>query len=224
MITKKLRTPIAAALAFLVSSSRWSDAEVLRCDMPMPKTVRVDLADSPMRLSTEISLKEMRQAAAGRHPGPIVGAYRLTIGYAADIDGTVQEVGPGRYCPTPQYVILRAQVERVIYVPREFAADDCLSALSRSHEEKHAQAQDGALENLQTRLLTAVNSVISQSPRDARASGADALAAFTKALQASVEELLNKIEAERARLNGAVDTPDELDRLRRACQGRALQD
>ncbi len=51
-----------------------------------------------------------------------------------------------------------------------------------------------------------------------------ALAAFAKEVQAAVEQLLDEIDAERARLNAVVDTPDALNRLRHACDGRAARD
>jgi hypothetical protein len=223
-VVNKVLAAIATAEMLLAFSVR-GDAEPLHCTMPTPANVRVDISDARIRVSTEITLEEMRQAAAGRHSGPIVGAYRLTIKYAVDIDGTVQEIGQGHYyCLTPQYIILRVKLEKTVFVPHEFASDDCLSTLSLEHERKHAQAQDQALENLQPRLVSALSSLIGRNPRDATASGAEALEAFTKEVQSEVEHLLDKIDEERAQFNAAVDTPDELDRLRYACDGRALRD
>jgi hypothetical protein len=219
---KTLPALIVATAAFIAVSGS-ANPEPLWCSAPAPATVRVDLASTSIQVSTDVGLNELRQAS-GHQPGPIVGAYRVTIGYAADVDGRVQEVGQGRYCATPQYVILRVQLEKMIYVPQEFVGDECLSALAHEHEGRHAEAQSVALEKVRPRLLSAVNKVIGRSSRDAAASGAEALAVFTKEIQSAVEEELDQIDAERAQLNAAVDTPDELDRLSHACQGRALRE
>jgi hypothetical protein len=141
----------------------------------------------------------------------------------ADIDSTTLEIRPGYFCSIPKYIILNVKLEQVTYIPREFAGDDCLSALAREHEAKHAEAQEVAVIKLHPALLSALRTMAHDNSRNSQPSGTEALAAFTKETQSIIEQVLDQIDAERARLNAAVDTPDELERLRHACDGRAIQ-
>jgi hypothetical protein len=107
-----------------------------------------------------------------------------------------------------------------MYIPTEFANDDCLSNLSREHELKHAEAQDQAIQEIRPELLAALNSLIQRVPRGAAFSSEEALASITSDIGKAIDEALGKVDALRVRLNSTVDTPEEQDRVRHACGGR----
>ena len=193
--------------------------------MPITAAVQTEIANSPARTSTEIGLNQMRQAATvAGHLGPIVGAYRLTKKYWADIDSSVKRLAEGAFCSTPHYINLHVQVERTLYIPSEFASDDCLSKLARDHEGKHAQAQDKVIDQLRPGLESAINSAMRRAPRSPAGSETLASATLNQEIAGAIDGVLNRFETERAELNAAVDTPDELNRVKRACEGRANQD
>ena len=190
----------------------------------MPATMGVELTRSPTRYSTDLSLRELHQAAIVHHyQGPIVGAYYATMNYVADVDRTVKEISPSRFCATPRYITLRLTLEQTIFIPREFAGDDCLSSLARDHEGKHANAEASAVERFRQAFLSALRSEIRENPSDSKPSAAEALSAFGKLIKPAIERVLDQIDAERARLNVGVDTPVEIEQLSHACEGRALQ-
>jgi hypothetical protein len=133
---------------------RFGAAARAECPVPIPKTVSVDVGRGPINYSSEIGLKELRQAAAGHYGGPVVGAYQVNIGYAADVDQTPRELDPGRFCVEPDHVILNVQITQTIHIPREFVADKCLSALALEHEKKQAQAAAASMDAIQPKLLS----------------------------------------------------------------------
>lgn len=214
---------MTAAFAVFFAGFLQAHAASGECTMPLHAIVQVELSQPPRRSSDALSLAELRRAAsAAGFSGPVVGAYQQTIAYHADIDATAQDVAQGKACLAPRSVIVHVQIERIIYIPREFLNDNCLSKLSREHEEKHAQAQDSVLDDLKPQIMSAVRKVIDENSRPAAPSDREALATFTTEVQSSIEAVLDKIEAERRRRNAAVDTPQEIDLLTSSCQGRAI--
>lgn len=203
---------------------RFGAAARAECPVPIPKTVSVDVGRGAINYSSEIGLKELRQAAAGHYDGPVVGAYQVNIGYAADVDQTTRELDPGRFCVEPDHVILNVQITQMIHIPREFAADKCLSALALEHEKKQAQAADASMDAIHPKLLSALRLAIRRGLREPQRTGAEAVAAFLKDIQTEIEQAIDQIVAERARLSVAANTAEESERLTHGCGGRALQD
>jgi hypothetical protein len=216
--------PLGAVIttAMVMAASAWANGNCLACSTPAPVTIRIDVSRAPVRVEADIGLRELRELAAGRHPGPIVGAYIGTLGYAAEIDNTTREAAPGRFCTTPHYIILHLRLDRTIYIPREFAGDDCLWALAREHEMKHVAAEDEALDQLSSAPESALRAAVGRNPSDPTPSRMKALAGLTIGIQAAIERVLDQMDTERRQLDGAVDTPAELERLEHACEGRAL--
>jgi hypothetical protein len=108
MMAKSLAAIGTAAI--MVANSAWVKSERTICPMPAP-SIHIDLRRALMRVEAHMGLKELREAAAGQHSAPIVGAYTGTLTYAAEIDDTIAEMSPGRFCTMPRYIILLAMGE-----------------------------------------------------------------------------------------------------------------
>jgi hypothetical protein len=212
-----------STVAIVVASPAWAKSDRTTCPISA-LSIHIGVRRAPMRVEADMGLKELRKAAAGRYPAPIVGAYIGTLTYAAEIDDTTAEVSPGRFCTMPRYIILRLQLDRVIYIPREFVGDECLSSLAHEHEAKHAGAEDAALEQFRPALLPALRAAMRNRPSDPKGSRAEALADLTNVLSAAVEHVLDQVDTTRRQLDAAVNSSVELERLQRACEGRALQE
>jgi hypothetical protein len=215
---------LIAIIITLIAALECAKADDLKCSMPMPETMRVELTRTPTRFSADLSLTELRQAAIEHHHlGPIVGANRATISYAVDIDHATQKIGPGRFCATPKYIILRVTLDQTIFIPRDFVGDNCLASLARNHEGKHAASEDSAVDRVQSAFLSVLRSAVRHNPTEPKPSAAEALSDFGKEMKSAVEQVLDQVDRERARLNASVDTPAEIEQLTRACGGRAVQ-
>jgi len=168
-------------------------------------------------------MRTAAQAGKIHHPAPIVGVYVGAVQYDAQIDDTVRTIVADHVCATPKYVTLKLTLERVIYIPHEFAADPCLRSLSQGHLAKHADADAKALDSERSAFQAAVRTGIDQGTRNASTTYADALGVLTADIRTKVDGALDEMEAVRKRLDDAIDNPAELDRLRTACGGRTAQ-
>jgi len=220
MITAKLLVAVFTGAFLIMGTAHAHDADVA---CPTDATPKIDINVTPdeIKIKTDKSLQQLRQVAEGHHPGPLVGLYLGALQYTAQIDDTLQKIGTGRLCATPKYVTLIMALDRIIWIPREFADDPCLAELARNHEEKHAAADAMALDHFRPSLGSAVGAAVRRATSVAGVSRADVLAVLTQAIQSAVNRLLDEMETERRHLDAVVDNETELERLKTACDGRA---
>jgi hypothetical protein len=206
---------------FSIAAAASAHCEDFACPKAPPARVQINATISRERVDADMSLQQLREAAEGHHPGPIVGMYVGSLRYGVEIDDTVQEEGSDRFCATPKYVTLTIQLDRDIHIPREFSGDPCLVALARDHEAKHADADTKALDRSRPLLLSAIRAAVDHDTVAPGGSRAEALDGLTAAIQTAVEHTLDDMAIERRSLDAAVDSPAELERLKTGCDGRA---
>jgi hypothetical protein len=219
VITTKVLTVILASASLIAGAARARSGDVA-CPGAMPR-IDIKLTRGEEQIKADISLRQLRQAAEGHHSGLLVGLYVGALRYGIRINNTLRRVGADRVCATPKYVTLIMELDRTIHIPREFADDPCLAALARDHEAKHAGADATALDRFRPSLGTAVREAVRRATSVAGVSRADALAALTSAIQTDVNRVLDNMATERRRLDAAIDSEAELERLKTACDGRA---
>jgi hypothetical protein len=218
-------TTTKVLIVILASASLVTGAPRARADVACPvgamPRIDIKLTRGEEQIKTDISLRQLRQAAVGHHPGPLVGLYIGALWYGIRINNTLRRIGVDRFCATPKYVTLIMEHDRTIHIPREFADDPCLAALARDHEAKHAGADATALDRFRPSLGAAVREAVRRATSFAGVSRADALAVLTRAIQTDVNRVLDDMATERRRLDAAIDSDAELERLKTACDGRA---
>jgi hypothetical protein len=204
----------------LATITMGAHAETIACTPASPAKVTADITIGEPQIKTDINLDELRTAAQG-HRGPLVGAYAGALHYEIQIDDDVTQETGERFCSTPRYVTLVVQVDRIIYIPQEFAADPCLAVLAREHETRHADAEAKALDHARPALLTAIRKALNRATIDPGVSRAAAFAALTKTIGTSVDQAFDDMTVERRRLDAEVDSAVEINRLKTSCAGRA---
>ena len=222
MGTNKLFGVLLAGVWMVGSPARLYPA-TFNCPAFSPPKIVISVEPPDDRTNTTKTLAQMRAAAQIHHPDPIVGAYVGALQYGIQIDDTVREIKTGHFCATPQYVTVKLGLERIIYVPREFADDPCLVALAHDHEAKHAESDVTTLGTARPTFEGVARAAVTRATREAAPTRSDAIARLTAAIQSSVNEALDEMTAARQRLDAEVDGPAELDRLKTACGGRAAQ-
>lgn len=222
MIRTKVLTAILTGVSLITAAASARDDD-FACPVAAPAKVRVNFARSAEHVETDISLQQVRKAAEGHHPGPVLGLYVGTLRYGIEIDDTIRQLAPDRFCTTPKYVTLTVQLDRAIHIPREFVGDPCLAALARDHEAKHANADAVALDRSRSSLLSAIREAVRANTAAASDSRPDALARLTTWVQTAVDQVFDDMVTERRRLYAVVDSPAELDRLKTGCEGRAAR-
>jgi hypothetical protein len=220
VITTTLLIAILASVSLITGATRAS-SEGVACPVKAMPRIDIKLTRGEEQIKADISLHQLRQAADGHHPGPPVGLYVGALQYGIQIDDTLRRIEADRFCATPRYVTLIMELDRIIHIPREFADDPCLADLARGHEAKHAGADATALDRFLPSLRAAVREAVRRATSVAGVSRSDALAALTRAIQTDVNRVLDDMATERRRLDAAVDSEAELERLSTACDGRA---
>ena len=205
----------------LITAAASARDEDFACPAAVPPKVKVNFARSAEHVETDVSLQQLREAAEGHHPGPVLGLYVGTLRYGIEIDDTIRQLTRDQFCATPNYVSLIVQLDRAIHIPREFVGDPCLAALARDHEAKHAEADATALDDSRSSLLSAIRQAVRANTTTASASRLDALARLTTGLQTAVDQVFDDMATERHHLDVAVDSAAELERLKTGCEGRA---
>jgi hypothetical protein len=147
MIRTKVLTAILAGVSLITAAANARDDDDDACPVVAPVKVKINFARGAEHVETDVSLQRVREAAEGRHPGPVLGLYVGTLRYRIEIDDTIRQVARDRFCATPKYVSLAVQHDRAIHIPREFVSDPCLAALARDHEAKHAEADAIAVDH-----------------------------------------------------------------------------
>jgi hypothetical protein len=222
MIRTKLLIAVLAggSLMTAAASARGDD---FACPVATSARVQINLTRGAEQVETDISLQQVREAAEGHHAGPVLGLYVGTLRYGIEIDDTIRQLAPDRFCATPKYVTLTGQLDRAIHIPREFVGDPCLAALARDHEAKHARADAIAFDRSRSSLSSAIREAARANTTTASDSRPNALATLTTGIRTAVDQVFDAMATERRRLDVAVDSPAELQRLKTDCGGRAAR-
>ena len=220
MIGTQLLIAILAGVTLMTvaASARGGDPG---CPIAASARVQINLTQGTAHVETDMSLQQLREAAEGHHPGPVLGLYVGTLRYGIEIDDTIRQLAPDRFCATPKYVSLTGQLDRAIHIPREFVDDPCLAALARDHEAKHAVADATAFEHARSLLSSAIRAAVRANTIAASDSRMNALALLTTGIQTAVNRVFDEMATERRHLDAAVDSPAELEQLKTGCEGRA---
>jgi hypothetical protein len=219
-MSRKVLTAILTGVS-LITAAASARGDDFACPIAALTSVQINLTRGAEHVETDISLQQVREAAKGHHPGPVVGFYVGTLRYGIEIDDTIRQLTRDQFCATPNYVSLIVQLDRAIHIPREFVGDPCLAALARDHEAKHAEADATALDDSRSSLLSAIRQAVRANTTTASASRLDALARLTTGLQTAVDQVFDDMATERHHLDVAVDSAAELERLKTGCDGRA---
>jgi hypothetical protein len=221
-MSRKVLTAILTGVS-LITAAASERADDFACPVAAPAEVKIKFARSAEHVETDISLQQLREAAEGHHSGPVLGLYVGTLRYGIEIDDTIRQLARDRFCATPKYVSLTVQHVRAIHIPREFVGDPCLAALARDHEAKHAEADVIAVDHSRSSLLSAIRQAVRANTTAASDLRPGALAILTAGIQTAVDRVFDDMVTERRRLDAAVDSAAELERLKTGCEGRASQ-
>jgi hypothetical protein len=191
-----------------------------------PARPAVDVAVEHGQLAevADVTLAELGQVAreqAGPLHHPLLGAYTRSIAIALNIDDAVDEISGGLRCTVPEAVHVKLTLtHRVAHLPRDFAGDPCLLELSRTHERKHADADDALLDRLIAKYREDLRFHFAALKLDPAPSETEARLHMTEAARNMVQQALDSYERDQAtRVGAAVDTPEEVARLSDACGG-----
>ncbi len=191
-------TAILTGVSLIMAAASARD-DGFACPVAAPAKVKVNFARGTEHVETDVSLHQLREAAEGHHPGPVLGLYVGTLRYGIEIDDTVRQLERDRFCATPKYVSLAVRHDRTIHIPREFVGDPCLAALARDHEAKHAETDAKTVDHSRSSLLSAIRQAVRANTTAASNSHLEALAILTRGIQTAVDRVFDDMVIERRR-------------------------
>jgi hypothetical protein len=83
-------TAILTGMSLITAAARARD-DGFACPGVAPAKVEVNVARSTEHVETDISLQQVREAAEGHHPGPVLGLYVGTLRYGIEIHDAIRK-------------------------------------------------------------------------------------------------------------------------------------
>jgi hypothetical protein len=108
---------------------------------------------------------------------------------------------------------------RAVHLPRDFADNGCLLDLARSHQRKHAQADNALFDSVVSTFAEDLRARLATLILDPAPSESAARLRMTEAASKIVEKQLDSYEDAKANVDKMVDTPEEVVRISKACGG-----
>lgn len=173
----------------------------------------------------------MTAADIGRAAGPVRAARHYPLLGMVDylflsvlsVTADVVEGDDGLSCAIPRRISIRIGYEPVIIVAKEAAADECLRTQVVAHEMKHIAADNANLRHFARTTVKLLR--LSIMHLQVRPSITPDLARrdLYGAVRTRFDDLLPSLAYDAEQAQKAVDTPQELRRLRRACDGKGTR-
>jgi hypothetical protein len=201
---------------------------------PCENLPRSDLKISRFEANT-LTEQEAPRAELDRLSGesPVIAAYRaphplmvlvrpVRSGFKIKHRSVAStEDGIAQYCDAPVSVeIGLGFVKRILYLVPEAARDACVRQTLLEHEERHETAETAALKSFLAEEADAFTEKLSQLKRRPSPSAKEAEASFERGMTEALAEMERRFLAVRDRTREDVDNPEEIERLRSACDGR----
>lgn len=190
-----------------------------RCDS-LP-TSGVDVALSPLTLVEDRDTPFAALTKMSEGPSPAhrtIGLTRANFGHRSTLEFKgLEDRHRGRACVRPRVSVELFVKPMTVYVAREYSSDPCRARVIRDHEQRHvdvyvAYASEAA-DRLEGELQAAIGAApyfgdtIAEAQRGVDRRIAEALATF-----------MRETERTLAARQATVDTPQEYERVRSACE------
>jgi len=188
--------------------------------------VQVDPVRGEIARNTTIGVEEMQRMAgpsAGKH-FPLLGMAGGAFSAALAVDASAAEIGPGLVCAAPRLITMRiGYVDRSVLIAKEATADSCLYEEILEHELRHARIYDQVVDTFVPILTEQIKTWVTQNRLHAAPTVATAKTRLRQQIAVRVNAVIKDLKEENNRLQAEVDSPQELDRLRAACDGRGAR-
>lgn len=194
-----------------------------------PKVHEVDVTVTPVHgeisRNTSVGVAEIHRLAGpevtARHY-PLLGMALAKVVFGVEANADLSEGDDGSFCPTAEKIDVHLGFAgRVLFVAREASADACVEREVLAHEVRHAGVDDKALDAFILKLSRQLHdAMLSMTPAAAASAGA-ARTNVATAAAAQLNIFMRQFDAHRESLHRALDSREELDKLRTACGGRA---
>lgn len=211
------RTLLLAAAAALAAGA--AAAAEPDCPDASPR-VEVSVEDPEPSLDLGAGMDALRAESGAAGPADPrfrhLGLTASRVEWESEIEASVASAS-GRACARPERVLIRFRhVEHRVRIARELPRGGCLFRETEAHERRHAAANRAALR----RAAADAEAAARRWAASAVGRGAtpqSALAALRDDLRRAITPAVESMQAARDAAHGAIDRPEEYERLGRVC-------
>ena len=206
-------------------------ASVFSCDPQPAPPVHFNFVERPPRFVSDLPSRELRAlgpVTPGINPRdfPVTsGITQGVVGMTDDVLFKWQELVLGGFCLYPTGVTVTVTYDATVHIATEYPRGSCRYAETEKHEQRHVRADEDVLkQELPGMRATA----------EAWAAGGSSPGPFDKAqletmrnlmavkLKDALERDMIRIDQARSARQREIDTPQEYERLSRACPAEPL--
>ena len=207
-----------------IISAHNSQSEELSCES-VKSQLRVLSSEFPhvqKQIVAPDTLHDLSNSLASRgvakHPLLVVFP-KLTAKIEAD-QRTIK-IGEHEYCAAPQLINLHFGItEYIAYIDNRVVSDSCVEQELLQHAEKHLRTDERAVSEFLQSLKMPLVSFLSTLKKARHETASGATETFYRKMTAFMNQAIEKFQEQLPELHRIVDTPNEIDRLESACQGR----
>lgn len=228
--TWKLLLCVLVALALALAMIGIPDALALECPLPPLPIVLYETEYQPPSLDASKSAAELGSIARAASPKSaeryehVLGISLAEIVRGGSVKTASMEAAPRFFCTWPTLLTIRLGYSgRTIYVAREAAEDACIEEAIRKHETSHATLDEDLLEQFRSRAIEAIRPYYERMVAQPSSSHSSGEARLKEQLDGVFEELFQSFATERSTAQAEIDSPDEIQRVTQACEGKVGQ-
>jgi hypothetical protein len=189
-----------------------------RCGgLPMNE-VAVALAPLALTEDRDTPFAALTKISEGPSPAHrTIGLTRANFGHRSTIEFKgLDDRNRGRACVRPRVNVELFIRPLTVYVAREYSGDPCRSRVIREHEQRHVDVYAAYASEAAQRLAGELDAAIGNAPHFGDTI-ADAQRRVDRRIADALTSFLRDTERVLAARQGAVDTPEEYERVRTAC-------
>lgn len=195
--------------------------ETAACRRPETFELRVIPVHGEVKCDLTKSFQEIQRSAgpkiAARHY-PLMGMAVQGFGVVYSVQTRTESLGDGLHCPMLEGVELRVGwVGRAIFIAKEVAMVSCLYAQALEHQRRHVQMEDEALDAFIPDFAQQLHDGLVLLDLAPQQDPAVAERTLTQSVEQLAGRLMAPLENERAWRREVVESPQELDGIRKAC-------
>ncbi len=204
----------------------------LSCPPYQEPVIDLNIVNKPLRYDLTRDVLSIEALAVGRNGGLAAGARQLPVGLTTS-RLQFQSSMEIKMTAFPGDPLLCGQVARAtmtlglenttVYVGREFPQGSCAYGEILAHEHRHVQADRELVDAYRPVLFQAVRSALIAQGRFRAGSRETAQVAAKRVMDAAADDVLRRMEVDRSRRHGAIDTLAEYQRVSYVCNGEVAR-
>jgi hypothetical protein len=191
-----------------------------RCAAMAPARFHVDVVPLTVTEDDTTGVAELTtKSGASPQQHRTYGLTVVNFGHETDSRlHMLEEKSSGRTCATPDIDVALSMRPATVYIARELSGNACQHEATRQHEMQHVDAYRTLLDEAAVQLRAELPATVAASWTGP--SAGDIRARFDAEMRSFMRDFMRAQHQRLAERQALIDTPEEYERVGRACRGR----